>query len=681
MLKSLKIFSRKSGQVSVFVIIAAILVVIGVVYFIFSQTQIFQSPEGRSQEQISEIIEFCVNSQLDNAVKVLQFKGGRINSEPYEDQMRVESFDFDVYSWDELVTIEDMQRELEDEVENKSLSCLAQNLKGLDELYVIEGFSEENFELDIIIQENEIETIVDMPLSISLRRGGEEEVKSWEYSSISLYLPSALYTNYELAKAIYLEHYNNYVFEDLVLDQIATAKDYSNPQGSIPTVGIEFSCQTPVFRASEIKHSILSLNENNFRFLYFEDTKSIENRFLGYSDEIRDYYSKVYVKELGYLNPRVDVKDTQVRVVVPKKYTQSSDSVYLSNFREFAINGENKQTVKAHNLKFSGLIPIPCVKTYSYFYDLDYDILVEIESFENQKLEIFRLPIRIQIENSEPKRRAEFDKGIFETRESLTRNTQSVCSEESSQYPIDIYTHQVSTNGLSPLYGVDVSYECAGIICTDIGESTTISSDSNSYVKVRVPYCSRANIIAQKEGFYYANTHQKRVELGIDDWCQESSVEIDELNFEGNIPYVDVCLIKEKNISFDVLQSTIFNIETVQTVVSPKGELIVILENELLDISSFGYINFESGEQSLDITLLDVDELNLNVSVMYYENGELLSYYMFEDQKFEGVKFLETLQVTVPILSSDLQGIEGYEKIQSAYTKGFLDVNFGYRIE
>lgn len=669
--------NNKLAQISIFVILTAILVLVGVVYFVISQTSLFESPQDKSQEQISEIIRFCVDEHLNNAVKVLQFKGGRINIDPYEDQQRVESFDFDIYSWDRVIELEEMEEELELEVENKAIGCLLVNLKDLNELYNIEGFSEENFNLDVTIQENAITTTVDMPLSISLKNSEE----SWEYSSLTFDIPSSLYTNYELAKAIYLEHQNNYIFEDLVLDQLAVAKDYSNPQASIPTMGIDFSCETPIWRASEIQHSILSLNENNFKFLYFDSTKPIDNRFLGYSDEIVDFYSKAYVKNLEYLNPNLDFKENEVRVVVPKKYSKTQEDVYLSNFRTFLINGDEKDFVKAKQLKFSGLVPIPCMKTYSFFYDLDYDILVEIESFENSKLEIFRLPIRIQIESSEPKRRAELSSSILSQELEFTRTQDRVCSTDNSIYEVDIYTNEITNEGLSPLYGSDVSMRCTGIICSDLGEMSTPLTSSEAFVKAKLPFCSRGQIIAEKEGYYHLNTQDKIDYLDFGGSCFESFLEFDELDFNGNVPYLDVCLVKKNTIEFDVSSSQLFNIDSIQTIIDPKGELIVQFENTQLDLSSFGYINFNSGESSLDIEVLNVDNLDFNISIMYYDNEELVSYYVYENQNIQDLRFKEKFSIVLPVVDEELEDVDDYTRIQNAYENGFLDVNFGYLFE
>ncbi len=681
-LNSIFFNTDKKAQLTLFILIGTLLVVAGVVYFIFSQTQIFENPKAKSQEQVSEIITFCVNTHMENAVKLIQFKGGRIDSEPFEDQKRVETYDFDIYSWDAVIEIEDMEKELEEYVKDKSVPCLIENLRTLTDIYDIEGFSTETFELDVSILDGRVETLVTIPLVIKLKTS--EEI--WEYSSLNLDLSSALFTNYNVARAIYLEHQNNYIFEDLVLEQISAAKDYTDPQTSIPTFGFDFSCSRPIWRAQEIQYSILSLNENNFKFLQFNNTKSIDDRFLGYDESIKEYYSNIYFKNLGYLSPEVDARESEVNVVVPKKYVTSQDSVFLSNFRTFLVNDEDTDFIEAKNMEFGGAIPIPCMQVYSKIYDLDYDILVEVESFQNQKLEIFRLPIRIQIEDSEPKLRDKFYDPvqnrfldpILDSSE-FTRTQATICAEDNRDYEIDLFTFQVSSEGLSPLYDVDVSLQCAGIVCEDLGTQTTQLTNDQAFTRANLPFCSRGKISAFKEGFYHVDTNQRAEILGVDDMCSESFVNMNEMNFNGNIPYLDICLIKEKIITLDVSSSNLFDIDRVQTIFEPRGEMIVIFENEQLDISSFAYMNLENNEMNLEIMLPEVESLEYNISLIYYQNNELLSYYQFENQMIEDIAFYETVTLTMPVLDSGIESVEEFDRIEQAYLNGFLDVGFGYQ--
>ncbi|MCH8519133.1 MAG: hypothetical protein LAT82_00065 [Nanoarchaeota archaeon] len=677
--QNIKTFQKKA-QISLFIIIGVLLLVVGIVYFIFSQTNLFQSPQAQSQEQISEILRFCVGEELKNSMKVLQFKGGRINAPPLETQQRVQTFDFDIYSWSKIPTTEEMELELKQEVEQKSIGCIASNLMNLNELYEITGFSQDLFQVDISITPQRITAVIEIPLNIKMR--GQDE--SWEYSSLTLETPSALYTNFELAKAIFQEHTQNQIFEHLVLEQISMAKDYSDPRASVPTQGIQFSCNTPIFRASEIQNTILSLNDFNFNFLYFEGTASIENRFLGYDEDIREYYDSLYRKDLEFMNPIIDISRKEVDVVIPKRYSFTGDSTYLSSFREFRVNGIEEEFIRPTQLNLGGFIPMPCISVFSKVYDLDYDILVEIESFESGEFEVFRVPIRIQIEASEPKRTFDSSRSLVDSTQ-YTLNSQTYCSlEEQESYITDIILLEATNVGLKPLFNVDVSFSCAGIRCSDLGTFTNqLNSNSDSRLRANLPFCSSGRIIAQKEDFLHISTLKQAEELGFDSMCGESIVPMNDMiergDFNGRIPYIDVCMIKLKEIELDINSMRFFDIQRGQTITNPQGELVVIAENQNLGYTTTGYFDFSNVESLESLKLPNVDVLNLNISIMYYEDNELLSYYEFENQEVE-LTFASSFFGTIPLMSSQIDSTQAFDSIESAYTQGYLDVNFGFTI-
>ncbi|MFT4243964.1 MAG: hypothetical protein ACMXYB_00725 [Candidatus Woesearchaeota archaeon] len=674
----------KKSQITLFIIIGVVLVLVGIMYFIFSQTDLFHSPQARSQEQISEILTFCVGEELRNSVKVLQFKGGRINAEPLETQAKVQSFDFDTYSWSRVPTLEEMEVELEEEVKQKSIGCIASNLLNLNELYEIEGLSEDSFSVEVTIYSNRVVAIINLPLNIRMR--GQDE--SWEYSSLSLEIPSALYSNFELAKAIFQEHLQNQIFEKLVLEQISAAKDYSDPRASVPTQGVQFSCNTPIFRASEIQNTILNLNDVNFNFLYFEGTSNIENRFLGYDESIREYYDNLYQKELEFMRPDIDISRKEVSVVVPKRFSITGDAIYnLSTFRTFKVNGEERKFIRPTQLRLgNSFIPMPCMSVFSMVYDLDYDILVEIESFESGEFEVFRVPIRIQIESSEPKSEFDLSRSLIDSRD-FTLNSQNYCNPlpHDEVYEVDIMLLEVTNIGTTPLFGVDVDYSCAGIRCNEIGVATNQLSSDESRVRAEIPFCSSGRIIAQKEGYLHISTLSQAEELNMDSVCPEDSIfPINEMiergDFRGErIPSIDVCLVQLKEIELDKSSIGFYDIQRGQTITSPRGELIVLIENQNLDFSNVGYLDFSNPDSIDHLELPLVDEFSANISIIYYEDNELLSFYEFENEVVD-VVFANSFFATIPLTSSQIDSIEALKSIENAYTQGVLDVIFGFSI-
>ncbi|MFP4401611.1 MAG: hypothetical protein ACLFPL_00105 [Candidatus Nanoarchaeia archaeon] len=663
------------SQMSIFIIIGVLIIVTGIIYFIFSQTNLFQSPQAQSQEQISEILRFCVGESLDSSVRTLQFKGGRINSEPLETQKSVDALGFDVYSWSRIIPIEEMEAELSQVVKEDSLSCITNNLRELNEIYEISGLDENEFLVDVTIAPAQVEAFIELPLQISLRASDE----TWEYSSLNIDIQSALYSNYELAKSIFYEHQEEYLFDELVLEQISGAKDYSDPTRSVPTQGVQFSCATPIWRSSEIKSSILQMNEYNFNFLYFNGTRDISNRFLGYDESIKEYYDEVYVKTLSRLDSSVDVSQKEVNVITPKQFsTNARGRVDITSFREFRVNDEETNLIRPEEFRFDGNTPIPCVSVYSKVYDLDYDLLVEIESDEAGKLEVFRLPIRIQIDDSEPKRQARERAPLLDDSQQ-TRNSQVICEEDNRDNNIEFYTYEISSQGLSPLSQVNVYSECAGITCTDIGDSSRmIQSTNQAIIESSLPFCSNAKITAQREGYYHIDTVEKSKALGYGQQCESAYVNMNEIDFSSNtIPYLDLCLVKLETINFDINSLNLYDIDSSQTITNPQGELYVELSNNDLDYSSFGYYNFQTQEIETELEFPAGEEMEVDVTLMYYEDEELLSYYVFENISITPSLY-SNLQATIPVLGEGLEAVEDFEKLENAYDTGVEGVNFGF---
>lgn len=664
----IKNINTKNAQISLFIVIGAVILIIGVVYFIFTQTSLFLSPQAQSQEQISEILEFCVSEQLDNAIGVLQFKGGKLNLETYETQQRVDSLGFDIYSWSLVPEISDMEEELKIEVEETSINCIVENLRGLNEIYEITGFSEDKLSIDIKIIEAEVQAIIDLPLNIRLR--GSDE--AWEYSSLQIEVPTALYSNFKLAQAIHYEHVRNQIFENLVLEQISMAKDYSNPQESVPTQGVEFSCSTPIWRTSEVQNTILNLNEHNFRFLYFNGTRNIDSRFLGFDESIKEYYETIYTKNLTILDSNIDISSKKVEVIVPKQIQSINQGSQINTFRTFKVNGEDTEFIKPEQVKISGLIPIPCMSVFSKVYDLDYDIVVEIESYQNGEFEVFRVPIRIQIEENMPKHSQSSNQELL-SQEFSIRNSQIMCEEENDKR-VDIFINEISSQGLTPLFGADVSYSCAGIECSNLGPQTTQLTNNQAIVEAQVPFCSNARISVDKEGYLHLNTEKKAEELGFSQ-CENSRIELID-DIQTSIPYLDTCLIKLQEIALQPSLIRFFDVNRGTTITNPRGEVVVIVENEVLDYTSVATFDYETQEE-ISLQLPAVESYNTNITVMYYEDDVLLSYNLFENEEINPL-FNSQISMTLPLLGNGMNTDEDFERIKTIYEEGkFLDVTVG----
>src|SRR5690606_14715941 len=126
---------------------------------------------------------------------------------------------------------------------------------------------------------------------------------------------------YELASQIYEFERETYFLEELVLDQIYSAADYSDRSISLPSEGMSFSCASQIWTRQGLINNLLELNENNFKYLQFDGTYSKEylldaNFREEYGNlENRAYFESHYVFELQ--NPKRSYENYEVNTFVP----------------------------------------------------------------------------------------------------------------------------------------------------------------------------------------------------------------------------------------------------------------------------------------------------------------------------------------------------------------------------
>ena len=250
-----------------------------------------------------------------------------------------------------------------------------------------------------------------------------------------------------------------------------------------------------------------------------------------------------------------------------------------------------------------------------------------------------------------------------------------MCEEENNKRA-DIYIHEVSSQGLSPLFGADVSYSCAGIECSDLGPQTTQLSSNEAKVEAQVPFCSNARINVEKEGYLHLDSLEKQEELGFNQ-CGNSRIRLDD-EVQTSIPYLDTCMVKLQKIQLQPSSMNFFDIDNTRTITNPTGEVVMIVENDVLDYSSVGKYNYETQEE-LTLELPAVENFKANITVMYYSGDELLSYHLYENQIINPV-FSSQVSLILPLLESGLREIEDFERMKRAYEEGYLDVEFGYQL-
>ena len=649
----------KKSQISIFVVIAIILVIVTVFLFFNSRFEFFVSKEDKMKNSISDIVEDCIYKEGDNGIFVLGFQGGYIDvpETVAGDFRKYINFGMKIPNWDSEIgkvpTINSMEYELENFIELNSYSCIISNLKSLNEFLVINVSDELSVDVNI----NDQNVIVEANLPISFSQTNSEEISLIEDYKVT-FDDVRLGDMYALAVEIFNLEGSSYFMEDLVLDQIYSASDYSSIE-SMPSEGMYFSCNRRVWTIPQLKQTLANLNNHNFKYLYFEGTYPIEDIFSANLNEqfgtekLRDYYDLNYRFELE--NPKKSFANYRVEVVMPSTEVVEQNNWYQKYpYREFEVTPSNGQVVKSMLLETDlgvGKIPIPCIQIYHHLYKLDYDLVVRLTDYsEEGNYYLFQFPLRVKIENNNPK----YEAGLEIVTEPLTANDESFCAQENKLYPLRIYAMDNEQNFLSD---VNISYKCLNLNC-DLGQTSkpyfmgVERQYAQPYLETDFPFCIGGQVIAQKEGY-----HNGKVRVDT----------TSELLDRDNIMYYDVELTPLKEYKVDVSSFLVVYKETKEghrIRNDGSGEAIIVsLENRGYNFESTVYWPTEEGMMDT-LNFLDSDDATYNVSIIYSNSegnlGGLVEMTNWKPDLNSGNNIMITIPALLGGLSEDYNQFEAY---------------------
>ena len=498
----------KRAQVSIFVIIGIILVIVAIFLFINGKYNLFQFHDTKVKNQISEVVEDCLLSSANRGAFLLGYQGGYIdipkriegNPQAYID------FGMKIPNWDtqrgDIPTIGSMQNELSDYVEEESLSCISNGLKGLEDVYELDVKDDLNVDATI----NDHNVVIEGNYPIDVREHNSDESFSVEDYTVKLD-GLRLGDLYKLAVQIYNVESEMYLFEDLTLDQMRSADDYSS-ELSVPTEGMSFSCGREIWTIPQLKENVASLNNNNFKYLHFIGTHPkddlYDTNFNGeYTDEeYRRYYENFYMYNLP--DAKRSFRNYYVDVHMPSTEVTGEDGYFQSYpYREFEVTPSSGEVVKSIRMEIDtgAKIPVPCIQVYHHLYTMDYDLIVKLTDYNDDSQEFFfQFPIRVEIEENEPKSSTT----NIVTPEPATFNSNTYCTNDTMKYPMLVVAKDNKDNALE---GVNISYKCLSVKC-DMGETKkpTYMGVERKYADAQLesefPFCVGGQVIGEKPGYH-----------------------------------------------------------------------------------------------------------------------------------------------------------------------------------
>lgn len=511
----------KKGQVTIFIIIAIVLVALVIGFFVFKDS-LFEESFPKSIEPVYNTFLTCLEEDARVGIGILGSQGGYIELPSYESGSEYMPFssqlDFlgnSIPYWyyvsannvekSQIPSLSHMQKELADFVEGRIRNCV------MDEYYD-QGFLISFDEPDAEVSIRDGEVIVKMDMMMKINNLNSDESAVVRDHSVSV--KSSFGELYKSAREVYDEEQATLFLEKRGMDII---RNYA------PVDGVELSCSPKIWQGpkivSELKEAI-SVNTFALR------TKSSDY-------DLTEKENKYFVLDLN--------AESNVRFLNSEDWTSTYDIV--------PSEGDILMAEPVGTQAGLGMLGF-CYVPYHFIYDAKYPVLVQVysgDSFEATS-EIFQFATAVVIRGNNPREPLAGSAGMFDMPD--------LCLYKNTKTTVNVY--DVNLNPIE----AEISYECFGSSC-DMGETEGTSSLTEDF-----PQCVNGFVVAEAEGYetgreMYSTTSSGSVNLILDKLYEK-----DVILYVNNQAYSDNAII------------TFSSEDYTKTILYPEQKTVELSENQ-----------------------------------------------------------------------------------------------------
>ena len=429
---------KKMGQVTIFIIIAIIIIAAIAAYFIF-RNQLIRIGISADMQPVYTTFLSCLEERTLTGVSVLESQGGYIELPefeqgsdymPFSSQLNFLGNPIPYWYYVSGNNFEKEQVPTKTEMENQLESFINEKIRGC----VFDGYYEQGFEIiqgepkaNVLIRNNDI--VVNLNMNVNIKKANE----SANVANHQITVKTNLGSLYDSARKVYDYEQSNLFLENYAVD---TLRLYA------PVDGVEITCSPKVWNADSIFSQLKEAIEINTIALTTQGDKD------------------------NYFNVKIPVSE-EVRFLNSRDWTYSYE-VNPSQGNVLIANPVGTQ----QGLGILGF----CYVTHHFVYNIKYPVLVQVQRGE----EIFQFPLAIVIQGNKP--RKALDASAYEI------SSPEICNYKNTQ--LQVRTLDDGGNSVN----ADISYECFGEVCS-IGKTSsgTLSSD--------FPQCVNGFVIAKADGF------------------------------------------------------------------------------------------------------------------------------------------------------------------------------------
>ncbi len=468
------LLNSKRSQVTIFIILA-IIIVVGVVLFFVLRGNLFQVSIPKELEPVYDYYLSCLQGETENAIAVLGTQGGYIETPefspgseymPFSSQLSFLGIGVPYWYYvsgngiknEQIPSKEKMQEQLNDYLKERLNEC---DFSQFEEQGLIIDFGEA--EVSSVINDRSVSLDVTQDLSIT---NGEI---TWNKNSHSVSVNSNLGKFYDLATEVYSNNKEKMFLENYGVDILRL---YA------PVDGSEIGCSPKIWMVDNVREDLIVALENNIPAIKLKG----------------DYYTnadKYFVQDIGE-----DV-DVSVNFMYVRDWPMKME-VWPSE--------DNMLIAEPVGLQEGmGMLGF-CYTPYHFVYDFAFPVMIQLYSGN----EMFQFPVVVSIDKNNPREALDV--------EGLPDVVPELCEHKNTK--ITVYTY--NTN-LEPV-PANISFKCFDTRC-NIGE--TKSEGADAILSANFPQCANGFIIASAEGYKTKKYQMSTVQEGIADIILDKEYELE----------------------------------------------------------------------------------------------------------------------------------------------------------
>ena len=484
------IILNSKSQAAIFLVITAIVILSGVLYFLYQRQAVEKETEIVQPQAvpIKLYVENCIKSVTEDGLEIIGLTGGYINlpeiinNDPRAYLTTFPGAGFKLPYWwhdgiEAVPTENFINQQLRSHIQSEFKNCI-NNFEPFSGKFEVKQLKEAA--VDVQFNENDVSVALEYPLEIISKDGDFKTlIENFKYT-----VPVRFKKVYELAKLLMGRENKDYFLERKTIDLYSMDTE-------IPTTDVEATCTAKVWQLSNIKDKLKTLLRVNLPYIRIKGTDYNPNLYVP-NPKGKSIYSQTYFQQhyIWDIDKDADKKYKNMKV------SFTYDSWPLDIYARPSQNG----ILRSNSQKGTDLLSFFCLHIWHFTYDINYPVVASVfdQETENNRQYQFNFAFEVAIGHNQPNR-VNTGTTLFDAGDAIS--SEDYCNDVQNE--ITIFTVNNATG--EDIRDVNLTFVCGRFYC-GIGATNWLSFGAAAGLTKRLPYCVNGIIKGNKEGFAEAKS-------------------------------------------------------------------------------------------------------------------------------------------------------------------------------